>query len=202
MVPKFAPQTCVAFSRRLSNTGCSSPADELMTRRTSDVAVCCCSASESSLCALASSRSRRSSCFFRSGAGERRPPATLAALRPFAFPLDFGFLERRVVIAARPGRIPAQRACMVRRVASLSARHSTPGLRTWNPNVAHQRRYVGDQSYGRGSEDAVLCLSRNGRAWRSLICLRSVLGYPRLRRKAGIKPFSRRQIRASNRSSC
>ena len=40
-MPNLASQTRVAFSSMVSNTGASSPGDELMTCRTSDVAVCC-----------------------------------------------------------------------------------------------------------------------------------------------------------------
>lgn len=50
-VPNRAWQSRVAFSNIASNTGSSSPGDELMTRNTSAVAACCSSAS---------SRSRRS----------------------------------------------------------------------------------------------------------------------------------------------
>jgi hypothetical protein len=47
-VPNLAPQSCVAFASIVSNTGSSSPGDLLMTRSTSEVAVCCSSASLSS----------------------------------------------------------------------------------------------------------------------------------------------------------
>ena len=40
-VPNWAWQTLVAFASMLSNTGCSSPSEFDMTRKTSDVAVCC-----------------------------------------------------------------------------------------------------------------------------------------------------------------
>src|SRR3974377_2140441 len=50
-VPNDASQSCVAFSSIEWKTGFNSPGDELMTRSTSDVAVCC---------SNASSRSRRS----------------------------------------------------------------------------------------------------------------------------------------------
>src|SRR3974377_835904 len=40
-LPNFASQMRTAFSRMASNTGFSSPGDELITRSTSEVAVCC-----------------------------------------------------------------------------------------------------------------------------------------------------------------
>jgi hypothetical protein len=51
-------QVRVAFSSIALNTGCTSPGELLMTRRTSEVAVCCCRASVNSRRALASSRLR------------------------------------------------------------------------------------------------------------------------------------------------
>src|SRR5262245_12935869 len=56
----------VAFSKMAWNTGSSSPAELLITWRTSEVAVCCFSASERCPRASASSRVRASSCFFNS----------------------------------------------------------------------------------------------------------------------------------------
>jgi hypothetical protein len=47
-IPNEAPQRRVAFSSIASNTGARSPGDELMTWRTSAVAVCC---SRAELCA-------------------------------------------------------------------------------------------------------------------------------------------------------
>ena len=41
ILPNLASQMRVAFSSIAWNTGSSSPGDELMTRSTSDVAVCC-----------------------------------------------------------------------------------------------------------------------------------------------------------------
>ena len=48
MFPNLASQMRTAFSSMASNTGSNSPGDELMTLRTSEVAVCCCSDSRSS----------------------------------------------------------------------------------------------------------------------------------------------------------
>ena len=48
-VANLASQMRVAFSRIASNTGASSPGEELITRSTSDVAVCCSSDCRSSL---------------------------------------------------------------------------------------------------------------------------------------------------------
>ena len=49
MVPNLASQMRVAFSSMAWNTGSSSPGELLMTRSTSEVAVCCSSASLVSL---------------------------------------------------------------------------------------------------------------------------------------------------------
>ena len=54
----MAAQVRVAFSNVALNTRCNSPGELLMTRRTSEVAVCCCRASVNSRRALASSRLR------------------------------------------------------------------------------------------------------------------------------------------------
>ena len=50
-VPNLASQMRVAFASMASNTGASSPGEPLITRSTSEVAVCCCSASRSSVLA-------------------------------------------------------------------------------------------------------------------------------------------------------
>ena len=48
-MPNAAAHSCIAFSSIASNTGARSPGDELMTPKTSAVAVCCSKASRVSV---------------------------------------------------------------------------------------------------------------------------------------------------------
>jgi GAF domain-containing protein len=98
----LASQMRVALSSMARNTGSSSPGDELMTCRTSEVAVCCSSASARCFCVSASSRVRPSSCFCRSAAEERRRRATVGTLRR----LTVVVFRRRAFIATPPVAAP------------------------------------------------------------------------------------------------
>jgi len=59
LLPNFASQTRAALSSMVWKTGLNSPGDELMTRRTSDVAICCSSDSLRSSVRWRSSLSNR-----------------------------------------------------------------------------------------------------------------------------------------------
>src|SRR5262245_4118249 len=85
-----------------SNTGASSPGEELMICKTSAVAVCRSSDSARSARASVSSRVRWSSCLWRSAVEEPRPRAAICALRF----LTFVVFWRRVFIWIPPPRKP------------------------------------------------------------------------------------------------